>query len=542
MLKEKLLDSIPYDIDSYAVYAENEIKDTFNGRFDFKLFYTTGICQLSGVFDINTIKSNLEDYTKAHKQLRSLYFLNDDKSITQVVTTNLRPFFKVNDISTISTEKQNAYINSIVRAQTRLGYNPEESCPFRFQCFITDWDKMLVVYSYCPIYKKPFDMQDFISCVFNEQTIKTQILLRNSDNYVEVIDPILKEKSINYWKDMFSTLPVKEDIPYATGFNGHSNEYSSVIRDISGKSYEYLKTFLHNTNIKLEDIITLVIGDYISVHNESDCSIVSLRQNGQHMNLMPVVVKKMNDFNTAIKAIQSQHDSFYTYSACKLYDVINLFESEYSHLFNLIIDVRELSENESNTGIVSSLAGLEPLNPDVFIKFTDDAKHLSVEYNFAPDVFIEELIDSFHKDLVSLIDAYVSGKYEGIEFDWHRYIESSKSPIERTVKLMQAQKVLYLNNNNLIAEDDNQKGLSISGEAYVMSYLDKDIVLEVGKRINKIGLIVDGRIEEEYLGESCMAKTVAIRKPGYIIGLEAFEDNVISKYSYIAFNGASVLP
>lgn len=171
---------------------------------------------------IGTIRMNqiMEDYTKFMENneiFRTVYLYKGLEKPVRVVYENRENVFPIHDLTSVDYEKQNFLIKNVLAAEARREYHLETDSPFRMHGYLTSSNELLVIVSIYPYLQYSTGIREMMYRIFDGLRPKSDYVHTVDEKTIRQMNETLRQKSIQYWKNLLLPLGKSLTIPGELG-------------------------------------------------------------------------------------------------------------------------------------------------------------------------------------------------------------------------------------------------------------------------------------------------------------------------------------
>lgn len=490
---------------------------------------------------------NMEKYRKAYNELfyknsslRVHYVSDDVNAPVCFVEKNKDRIFRLMDLRTTPEEGQKIFIQNSILALSRENYNPETDLPIKLHVYLLGnktIEVILALYTYWGNYISADDIRRNIfmglktsgttPMQFIEEEKSEQIVYENN------------KKCFDYWKKEILPVGKKCTVPFSCRKEKDEISENYVLEynisdDVSGK----LTNVIIEKGFDYESLILFAYSKLIGEYNENNNPVLFVKDALSLLSIKPIKVRNHLENSKCVEDIFRQLEYGKSFTDCAFGDFCSEFDLDKRRDFELLFDFVNEDESDNYSRTEKALKKINAGNNmqfsprlEICTIFSRKDKTLKIRYTYEIDGISEDTIKMIHDSFIKALDELI---LVSEKFEWKKYISEYKDDTEKLRKLNIAQKALYIKEGDFLVVNDARDVLLLAEKSKVGTYVAEECLYSEGKNISHVGILIDGHIEERYVGIDGITKILSVYKKGYMIGLEAFTDNPKSDFSYFA--------
>lgn len=510
------------DIDYLDEKEKFRLTDIIKNR---KMNYKQAVWRMVGDIDRNKIMENYEKFMTNNEIFRMVYLYKGLAEPVKVIYANREKTFPIHDIKNLNYAKQNFLIKNILAAEARREYNVESDVPLRLQGFLTGSSEMLVVISMYADLPCPMGMREILYQIFEGMRSDNSNVPVADEKTLRQMNEQLRQKSLEYWKNLFTPLGKKLTIPGESKENADDKAqkklvlYQEIGEDITTLMIDYCK----KNNITVKALLLYAWADLLGRYHNEENPIVALVQKGERMNIIPVRISRNKKNYERIQKIDVQIAQSPKNSGCTVSDIetaVGIHFDKYFRMVHHFEEFEELDDLETGAGEVKDINGIQPedISINLFINYQMLDKNMILTYTSKGGIF-ELMLGNLHEIFVDELSTLLLP--DSARFDKKTFIKVDDSDEEKLRKIRIAQIALYLKNAGIFDAITVDEIMKLAEYCKLKTYLSGDMVVTEKSKLSKLYIIGEGKMEESRMAMDGMVKSLRIAKEGSIFGVES---------------------
>lgn len=536
MTGEEKLGIYNYNIEKKRELDENERNLIGDIRAGLNRKYKIYVWALSGEISLTEFYENYNNIISKYEVFRTRILYRNIAKPIKITIQSERDIFPVTDLRKTTEDKHKILIDSIIAAESRKNFNPEEDAPMKIMGFITGSRSLVVIFKIYSHYSFPLSPFDLKGMIFSNMKTDFNSDYIYNEELNDKINDNIKHKCIEYWRETLSPVGHPVRIPFSTKNSSNSENQYTIIKEIDTDLYSSIVDFSKRASCEVPSVVIREFANFIGTYNEIQDPIMAVRVRNSLMQVMLVKVKTGGESLEVYKNIEEQYKGFELHNNCSFGDVYDGLGFPVKNFFDISFEfVEEDSEYKKIFAAMESIYAndVDHFFPRLEIKVNYSKESMIITYVYDSDVIDETGVNQIHDTVMHLLLERVQ---ETIRFDWRKYVLDCMNEDEKLSRLAIAQKALYIKDGDFFHTDVPDEIISLSDKGHVGNYTVEDSIYEAGKVISSLGILVEGHIEERYVDLTGMVKTLSVYKPGYIIGIECAVEEVKGSFTYVAID------
>ncbi|MDQ0416224.1 fengycin family lipopeptide synthetase D [Croceifilum oryzae] len=528
-------------------------------------YFEQTIFTITGEFDAKCFADSFQQLVDRHDILRTIFIQEGTEEPVQVVLQGLHAPAEIKDITELSEDEQNEFLNQWIYEDRKKGFKLSEECLTRLMIFQTTPDQYRVIWSCHHLL-----IDGWCTPILLKEWIEIYDALRENRSanlsstvpyqlYIEWLEQQDQEESLAFWKNSLAGYNEQVDLPQRSSWEEASQssfkEITLVLDEATTKQLDMLSKSQQVTlNTALQGIWGILLGKYNQSQDVVFGNVVSGRPSeipgvenivGLFINTIPLRVqweKEQNVLNF-LQSLQKHAIQSQGYEYCSLANIqtqSELKQELIQHLWVFENYPMELGDKATaNSLTIKDVVAFEETNYHLNLIVLPGSQ-LRIHFKFNENKYDPLMIEQVKKHLQALIHAVLQNPDQPIsqldfltEADKKQLLvdfNATKSlfPKDKTIpQLFEEQVVQMPDQVAVVCKDQNLTFYELNQQAEKVAYL----LAERGVGANQIiGLLVPPSIE-------MMIGLVGILKSGAAF-LPIDPDTPMDRIEYMVQNSA----
>ncbi|WP_061336776.1 non-ribosomal peptide synthetase [Clostridium botulinum] len=404
-------------------------------------YFEQSILTLKGEIDLNTFERSFNKVIERYDILRTVFVYENVDKPKQIVFKERKTKISYEDISQLSNESKESYIENFISKDKEKGFSLEKDLLIRMSILKVEKDKYEVVWSFHHILMDGWClniiMNDFFN-IYSQLQEEKSIEIPKVTPYIEYIKWLEDRKKLNnegeeYWRSYLSCYEDVAGIPISTKRHKEEKyELKELKFVINKEKTKKLERIVKTEQVTMNTIIQAVWGILLQRYNNIDDVVFGTvvsgrnadiegidRMVGLFINTIPVRIKTESgmSFVELIKEIQksSLESSKYDYyplaeiqSKTKLKNELinNIVVYENYYIDNSSVN---LNEKINKKFIMENMKSREETNYDLNL-IIGPSEELNIKLSYNKKIYDDYIIEKISKQLALIIDTIISNK------------------------------------------------------------------------------------------------------------------------------------
>lgn len=492
-----------------------------------KLKYKVAVWKMTGTVKIKEIMTAYTKLVQENEPFRTAYLYKGLKEPVRVVYKSRELTFPVHDVRSMSKDKVNLLIRSVVAAESRREYNVEVDSLFSIKGYLTQTDELMVVVSVYPYLPCPVGMREMMYRIFPGMKSETGNIGAVDEKTLRRMYDQLRIKSVEYWKELLSqpgsrlTLPGEKTA--ADDMEGQYRQRAYYYKELGEKLTGQIVEFAQTNHVSEQTVILYAWAELLGRYHKENHPVLAVTCSGEHLHIMPVKVDRNQDKRDALCAIEKQVEHSRQFTGCTVADIEKATGISFAEHFRLLHNFEGLSASPQDNFYT------DDSDINLCISYQRKEKDIALSYTSGSGI-LEMMLDNVHELLVEMLTELLqpdSGK-----FDKKTYIGIDDTDEEKLKKLRYAQIALYLKNTGIFNTITVEGIMQLAEHCTLRTYLESDTVIAEGTKPNVIYLLGEGKLEESRMDMEGMVKSLRIAKAGSVFGMESLFEGKAAHSTY----------
>ncbi|NEZ84183.1 amino acid adenylation domain-containing protein [Clostridium botulinum] len=404
-------------------------------------YFEQSIFTLKGEIDLNIFERSFNKVIERYDILRTVFVYENVDKPKQIVFKERKARIGYEDISKLSNESKENYIENFISKDKEKGFNLGKDLLIKISILKVEKDKYEVVWSFHHILMDGWClniiMNDFFN-IYSQLQEEKSIELPKVTPYIEYIKWLEDRKKLNnegeeYWRNYLSCYENVARIPIsAERHKEEKYELKELKFAINKEKTKKLERIVKTERVTMNTIIQAVWGILLQRYNNIDDVVFGTVVSGRNANIegidrmvglfintIPVRIKTESgmSFVELIKEIQklSLESSKYDYyplaeiqSKTKLKNELinNIVVYENYYIDNSSIN---LNEKINKKFIMENMKSREETNYDLNL-IIGPSEELNIKLSYNKKIYDDYIIEKISKQLALIIDTIISNK------------------------------------------------------------------------------------------------------------------------------------
>lgn len=507
-------------------------------EFGRKRSYRQVAFRLVGNIDIEQIMKRYARNIWEEPAFRTVYLYEGLQEPVKVVCENREKTFPVHDVRSMSKDKQNVLVKSVLAAEMRCEYDIQSDFILRIQGYLMADREMTIILSIYPHLPYSEGVNGMLFKVLKGMSPQISDMPVVDENTLKKVNQMLRDESISYWEELMTPLPKSMTIP------GENRKGSDTSGRIFGKLFLYkevgeeladrLNLFCEKNQVSKKAVFLYAWGNMLGGYHGESSPFMAVAQGGEKVDLFPVKVERSEKLSEAMRGIDGQLEKAAKYSNCTLHDMefaAGVTFSEYFRMVHNFVEFCELDNMKRENNGVSAIRGIRAEDTDInlFISYYLYEKTIAIHYTSQSGI-METLLENLHDLFVEELQMILAGS--PTEFNKKTFIRPDDSEEEKLYKIKIAQTGLYLKESGIFDSITVDEIMKLAEFCSLSNYFSNDAVVSEKSAISKIYIVGEGKLEESMTASDGMVKSLRILKKGDIFGVESLFSEALSAHTY----------
>ncbi len=524
------------DAEEQRAVTEAERNVLLDIEAGFKRKYKVFAWTLEGNLNIDLYKKAYNELFYKNSSLRAHYIMDGFDYPKRIVEKNKERIFKLMDLRSLSEAEQKTLLQNAIVALSREDYSPNVDLPIKLNAYIIDNNTIEVVLA----------LYTYFGDLISADSVRRNVFLNlrmNGTTPMFVVDEDKSEQLTNhdnkkcfeYWKK--ETIPLGKCCVVPFSYKKKSDKYEDTFvieREIAGDINAKLVQSAKDNGYDYKSMILFAFSKLLMEYNDTENPIVFIKKPLSTLTVMPLKIRSQLGNSKCFEDIFRQFEYNKNYIDCGFDAFCEEFDINKDEDLDLLFDFIDEDETSESKGLKwlnagNSLRVIPRL--EICSIYSRKENSLKIRYTYEIDGISEDTIGMIHDSFLKAINELI---FEADKFDWKKYVSEYKDDREKLYKINVAQKALYIKSGEFLETKDPKDVLLVSEKSKVGTYMAEECVYSEGRVLEYIGILLEGHLEERYVGMDGITRTLSIYKKGYILGLEALTDEPRMKFSYVA--------